>query len=339
MTPADYTEEYEIKNASLGRPHVVLLGAGASYAAFPKGDKNGRKLPLLKDFVEVIGLEDLVSSAGIKPPYDDFEAIYSQIALNTGKADIRERIDEKVFLYFESLELPDEPTLYDHLVLSLRPKDVIATFNWDPFLWNACHRNRHISENPCVLFLHGSVAIARCDKCQIVVSRSSMRCSGCGGSLFDIPILFPVTQKDYNSDPAIAGHWRTLKRALKQAYAFTIFGYSAPKTDVEAIDLLQEGWGANNNRDLEQIEIIDIQDKDALRESWKSFIHTHHYKVLTSFYSSFAGEHPRRSCEAMWSQFMDCMFIEPYPMPQNTGFTELYNWLDPRVEAEKEITS
>jgi cyclic nucleotide-binding protein len=29
---------------------------------------------------------------------------------------------------------PELLTLYDHLVLSLRPKDVIATFNWDPFL-------------------------------------------------------------------------------------------------------------------------------------------------------------------------------------------------------------
>jgi hypothetical protein len=29
------------------RSHVVILGAGASYAAFPDGDKNGRKLPLM----------------------------------------------------------------------------------------------------------------------------------------------------------------------------------------------------------------------------------------------------------------------------------------------------
>ena len=56
MEPNDYTENYEIENVRFSRPHVVLLGAGASYAAFPNGDKNGRKLPLLKDFVQVIGL-------------------------------------------------------------------------------------------------------------------------------------------------------------------------------------------------------------------------------------------------------------------------------------------
>jgi len=31
------------------RPHVVILGAGASYAAFPNGDKNGKwKKPFIK---------------------------------------------------------------------------------------------------------------------------------------------------------------------------------------------------------------------------------------------------------------------------------------------------
>ena len=37
----DKCDEYEffMKN----RPHVVLLGAGATMAAIPNGDKNGRK--------------------------------------------------------------------------------------------------------------------------------------------------------------------------------------------------------------------------------------------------------------------------------------------------------
>lgn len=132
MLPPDYTEEYEITHASFERPHVVLLGAGASYAAFPNGDRNGRKLPLLRDFVDVIDLRIYMKEARIQPPLDDFEAIYSNIALNPELCEVRERIDQTVYEYFECLELPDEPTLYDHLVLSLRAKDVVATFNWDP---------------------------------------------------------------------------------------------------------------------------------------------------------------------------------------------------------------
>lgn len=333
MEPANYTEEYEISTANVGRPHVVLLGAGASYAAFPDGDKNGRKLPLLRDFVEVIGLEDLMSEAGISPPFDDFEAIYSAIAEDAGRTEVRSKIDSAVSSYFESLELPDEPTLYDHLVLSLRPKDVIATFNWDPFLWQACQRNHSFGGAPCLLFLHGSVSIGRCDQCQKVSARGAP-CPTCGTQLEEVPILFPVTQKNYNSDAAIAGHWRTLKRALKAAYAFTIFGYSAPKTDVEAVDLMKEGWGTSDDRNMEEIEIIDIRDEEALRSSWDEFIHTHHYTVKTSFYDSYIARHPRRSCEALWAQLMECMFISPFPVPRESQFDELYDWLQPRIDAE-----
>ena len=38
----------------LGIPHVVILGAGASRAAFPYGERNGIVPPLMKDFVFMI---------------------------------------------------------------------------------------------------------------------------------------------------------------------------------------------------------------------------------------------------------------------------------------------
>ena len=34
--------QQEIEQIEMERPHVVILGAGASYAAFPNGDKHGR---------------------------------------------------------------------------------------------------------------------------------------------------------------------------------------------------------------------------------------------------------------------------------------------------------
>ncbi len=36
------------------RPHVLILGAGASKASFPQGDGNGRKLPLMNELSDVI---------------------------------------------------------------------------------------------------------------------------------------------------------------------------------------------------------------------------------------------------------------------------------------------
>ena len=38
-----YSREQEIADVRIGRPHVVILGAGASLAAFPDGDRNGRR--------------------------------------------------------------------------------------------------------------------------------------------------------------------------------------------------------------------------------------------------------------------------------------------------------
>ena len=43
----------QIENAIKARPHVVL-GAGASCATYPEGDKNGRILPLMQDFTQAL---------------------------------------------------------------------------------------------------------------------------------------------------------------------------------------------------------------------------------------------------------------------------------------------
>lgn len=48
--------EYYMKS----RPHVVLLGAGASCAAIPNGDKNGRKISGMNGFIEKLGLTDII---------------------------------------------------------------------------------------------------------------------------------------------------------------------------------------------------------------------------------------------------------------------------------------
>ncbi|MGO9377892.1 MAG: hypothetical protein ACLP29_04985 [Dissulfurispiraceae bacterium] len=46
--------------------HVVILGAGASVAAFPDGDANSRKLPTMDNIIEVVWLKDHFEQAGVK---------------------------------------------------------------------------------------------------------------------------------------------------------------------------------------------------------------------------------------------------------------------------------
>lgn len=59
------TIEEEIEGVSMFRPHVVLLGAGASRAACPTGDANGKLLPLMADFVDVLGRNPLLMKFGV----------------------------------------------------------------------------------------------------------------------------------------------------------------------------------------------------------------------------------------------------------------------------------
>lgn len=75
--------QQEIEQIEMQRPHVVILGAGASYAAFPNGDMNGRKLPLMNNFVEILGLESLLARTRITFDTDNFEDIYDEIYKNT----------------------------------------------------------------------------------------------------------------------------------------------------------------------------------------------------------------------------------------------------------------
>ncbi len=325
--------EDEIKDVKFGRPHVVILGAGASLAAFPHGDANGISLPLMCDFIEKVGLEKDLSNYRIDFKGQDFEEIYSNLCDKDEYKNLIEIIETKTSKYFSRMKLPPEPTIYDHLVLSLRKKDLIATFNWDPFLYSACLRNHKYVDLPHVVYLHGNVAVGYC----LEHRKKGMygySCSVCQKPYQPSRLLFPVLKKDYAKDSFISAEWKTLRDYLETAYVVTIFGYSAPKSDIEAISLMKDAWGDVNKRELEEIEIIDIKDEDELRETWSEFIHTHHYMTFNNFYDSFVAKHPRRTCEAMWNQLMECKFISDNNIPKHYNFQELYNWFEPLIKVE-----
>ena len=54
----DVTVEAEIASLRMERPHLVLLGAGASKAALPSGDRNGLAVPLMREIAEELKLAD-----------------------------------------------------------------------------------------------------------------------------------------------------------------------------------------------------------------------------------------------------------------------------------------
>jgi hypothetical protein len=323
----------EIADVSMNRPHVVVLGAGASRAAFPYGERRGKRLPTMADFFEIRSIADVLAGAHIAYSGRNFEELYSELSTDPAKTTVREALERAVFDYFASLELPDESTLFDTLVLSLRPKDVIATFNWDPFLIQAVRRNGHIGGAPRLLFLHGNVLAGYCEADRVHGIRGAP-CSRCGQPFVPVRLLYPIANKEYETDPAIHSSWRAVRWAFENAFMVTFFGYGAPQSDRGAVDLLREAWGGWQQREMEQIEFIDIKGENELLDTWQPFVHTHHYDAHTNFYDSWIAQHPRRTGEAYKSQYLDVRFIENNPVPRTSDLRALWAWFRPLVAAE-----
>ena len=223
--------------------------------------------------------------------------------------------------------------MYDHLLLSLREKDCIVTFNWDPLIVQAYRRNNEKFDLPYLLFLHGNVAIGYC-KDDIKPGLNGARCPKCNSLFKPTKLLYPIREKDYDQDGFISLQWEGLNHYIEAAFMITFFGYSAPKSDVRAIELMKLAWGKIEDRNMEQTEIIDIESKELLRETWNTFIHSHHYEVHNNFYASWIANHPRRTGEAYYNQYLLAEFIESNPIPKDLPLNELWEWLKPYQEVE-----
>lgn len=336
MNTSDYevTVEQEVAAIAVTRPHVVIVGAGASRAACPDGDMNGRPLPLMDTLVDELHLQELVPP-GLSGVGSNFEELYSVLHERGDKRACAE-IEARVREHFSGLELPNTPTIYDHLILSLRGTDVIASFNWDPLLIQAYMRNKaHVRSVPKVLFLHGNVAMAYCAMDRIAGLRGTS-CRVCGMEMAASPLLFPVSQKDYASDPGIDRQWNVFRRALGGAFMLTIFGYRGPRTDAEALKVMSEAWGRPGTRELEQTVFITRPgaDEGAISEHWGAFVLSHHYEVCGDFHDSWISNHPRRTGEAWLNQYLDAKFITNNPAPRAGEFVDLWEWFRRFEEAE-----
>lgn len=116
MTEEDKEIEENYKRYVLGRPHIVILGAGATMAAIPNGDKNGKRCSVMKGFIENIGLNDLLSNIDINTNSDDLEKIFSELKSRPECNDIVAELENRIISNFAEFVIPDEPTIYDYLV-------------------------------------------------------------------------------------------------------------------------------------------------------------------------------------------------------------------------------
>lgn len=315
-------------------PHVVILGAGASKAAFPQGDRFGRGLPVMDELPAILGRPwvDLLEVA--QPPVEGFESQFSWIRQQQRFSEHLQEIESLITRYFSALKLPDTPTIYDYIVLGLRGKDVIATFNWDPLLFLAHKRNRHVGDLPDLRFLHGCVHFATCEIHDILGQPSEL-CPICRSSLRTGELFFPDEEKDYTKDLFVERDWRAVTAALESAFHLTIFGYSGPRTDYNARQLLLNGWAKTPFRDYSHVEIIDIKDDSELRGNWEEFIPFQHDMVTPSFWDSTIARWPRRTAEYKLSASLYGMPSEDIGPLRTESLRELQEWHAKLADVEK----
>jgi len=337
------TKDDRIKTVYGGGGHIVILGAGASIASTLRNKEfSDKRLPSMDNFVELVGLSDIVESLPNHLQAKNFEELYSKLHNDNPNSKEILEIENRVYDYFKEMKLPNEATIYDYLVLSLRPRDLIATFNWDPFLYQAYCRNKHIADMPRFSFLHGNVAIG--------YSKEDKRCGPAGmwakstGNYMEpTRLLYPVDKKNYTEDEFINMEWERVKYWLESETTkrVTIFGYGAPKTDVEAITLMNQAYGTADKRNMEQFEIIDIKTEDDVVKTWKEFIHSHHYDYCNDYFKSSLAHNPRRTFESYHQHNLpmtiDEAFSESNPVPSDFNtLNELWDWHKNLVEAENE---
>ncbi len=275
--------------------HVVILGAGATIAAIPNGDKNGIKSPAMNDFFQRTNMEHLLKRFQIKTTSTNLEDIYSELYDNSTYKDELYILDDAIYEYFSKLALPDKPTIYDMLLLGLTGKDLVATFNWDPLLIQAYIRCSSITSNlPKMSFLHGNVALGYCPDC-LQYGTTDLRCPDCSKPFVKSKLLFPIKNKNYNNNELISGFWHDTQEYIKHASMITVFGYGAPTSDVEAIKLFKSAWGDLQDRSNEEFSFINTEDETTCVDKWKDFVYTHHYRYTNNFFDSYIGLFPRRS--------------------------------------------
>lgn len=320
MLPKGY-ENLKIIN----EPHVVILGAGASCAAAAAGaEKNNRKLPTMNQLPRILDLDDILTDDQILEAENDFESFYDKLLI-ANNSEITSEIEGRLYAYFDSLELSEELTLYDKLILSLRKKDLIASFNWDPLLGYAYGRNGKLMTLPHLVFLHGNVLQGLCQKGNSL-GWKTIPCDICGGRFSEVPLLYPVSNKDYTTDPVLVESWKILDFYLSVAYFITIFGYSAPYTDRGARERIVNEIQENQKLRLLQLEIINLDAENLSKGNLKEIISGTHCSLGHSFEESWLNLHPRFTCEALYQATMMQNPLLPIGFPDEEDLISYQKW-------------
>lgn len=136
----------------------------------------------------------------------------------------------------------------------------------------------------------------------------------------------------HSQDTAMS--WKNASCWFANAFTITVFGYSAPTSDQEAVELLKKAWFQKSIRKFEYVEVIDIICHEQLVERWEAFTPTHHFLSASNFKESRLWNWPRRSCEALFYPMTKGIPCEKFPLEETNNLSELQNTIKQIVQHE-----
>lgn len=317
------------------RPHVVIVGAGASKAVM------GKLCPTMNEAIEQVGLNNLLKGITLQTKSKNLEDIYSELYRRGEECkNVRLVMEEALYEYFSNVHLPDSMTIYDQLILSLTKKDCIISFNWDSLLIQAYNRVSKITRNrPEILFLHGNVGAGMCEKC-MTFGPIQNYCHKCNKPYKRVPLLYPVEQKDYSSNIFIHDQWNVARDYIAKSGKVTIFGYSAPSSDKEASEILKSAFSQYDGvHRFDSVEIIERPgfDTNEISDTWTFFFSqaNYHTNIVNSFYDSSLAKAPRRTMQYQYKQLIEGWWGQPeITFSDQDSFESISVYLKPLLDSE-----
>ena len=159
-------------------------------------------------------------------------------------------------------------------------------------------------------------------------------CPNCGNALETGGLFFPDNDKDYTKDELVYRDWQVVEERIRQAFHLTIFGYSGPRTDYKARELLLQGWRQTPMREFSHVEIIDIRGEDELRDCWSEFIPFDHAMVTHDFWCSTVAKWPRRTAEYKQAASLQGIPSEVFGPFHTDSLSDLQTWFARIAKAE-----
>jgi hypothetical protein len=104
---------------------------------------------------------------------------------------------------------------------------------------------------------------------------------------------------------------------------------------------MSAAYGSAEKRSMEQFEIIDIKPEDEVTETWRDFIHSHHYDYSNDYFKSSLATNPRRTFESYFQHNLPMTIDEAFSESNSISkdiksLDELWAWHEGLIEAENE---